>query len=37
MRQVSIESGHFSRLGSSLPDHVTPEAEREARYRLEKG
>ena len=36
--QVSIESGHFSRLGiESSPDHVTPEAEREARYRLEKG
>ncbi len=36
--QVSIEAGHFSRLGiESSPDHVTPEAEREARYRLEKG
>ena len=36
--QVSIESGHFSRLGiESSPEHVTPESEREARYRLEKG
>ncbi|MCB9155377.1 MAG: DUF4445 domain-containing protein, partial [Caldilineae bacterium] len=36
--QVRIESGHFSRLGiDSSPDHVTPEAAREARYRSEKG
>ena len=36
--QVSIESGHFSRLGiESSPEHVTPESEREARYRFEKG
>ncbi|MEZ4768452.1 MAG: ASKHA domain-containing protein [Caldilineales bacterium] len=36
--QVRIETGQFSRLGiESSPDHVTPEAAREARYREEKG
>ena len=33
-----LTTGHFSRLGiESSPEHVTPESEREARYRFEKG
>ena len=36
--QVRVESGHFSRLDlTSAASHVSPETEREARYRVEKG